>query len=54
MDFRTGKPVNTVPDWTAHVTSSANHYENPGQIPVFFVSKAIIIVIIAHRSLDID
>ena len=24
-DFRTGKPVNTAPDWTGHVTSSANH-----------------------------
>ena len=25
-DFRTGKPVNTSPDWNDHVTSSANHY----------------------------
>ena len=24
MDFRTGKPVNMAPDWTGHVTSSAN------------------------------
>ena len=23
--FRTDKPVNTAPDWTSHVTSSANH-----------------------------
>ena len=24
-DFRTSKPVNTAPDWTGHVMSSANH-----------------------------
>ena len=45
-DFRTGKPVNTAPDWTGHMTSSANHYDNPGPKPVLFVSKATIKIII--------
>ena len=40
--FQTSKPVNMVPDWTGHLLSSANDYENPGPKPVLFVSKAII------------
>ena len=49
-DFRTGKPVNTAPDWTGHVTSSDSLYENPGPKPVLFVSKAIISNIESRES----
>ena len=34
-DFRTGKPVNTAPDWTGHIMSSANHCTRiPAQTPI--------------------
>ena len=44
-DFQTGKPVNTAPDWTSHVTSSVNHCT---RIPVrnSFVSEAIMSYIV--------
>ena len=52
-EFRTGKPVNTAPEWTGHVTSSANHCMRIRSKPMLFVSKAIIsyIVLIKHASM---
>ena len=44
-DFRTGKPVNTAPDWTDHVMGSANHC---ARISVLFVSKAIMYCIVLY------
>ena len=40
-DFPPGKPVNTAPDWTGHVTNPAYHCMNRGPKPVLSVSKAI-------------
>ena len=50
IDFRTGKPINTDPDWTGHVTCSANHCTRiQGPKPALFVSKAIKRFIVCPR-----
>ena len=50
MDFQTDNPVNTASDWTGHVTSSANLYENPFPKPVLFAYQAIIVNIEGIRK----